>query len=159
VPEVRERENFYGNMMWIVDGGTACEICGKPVIESPTLLGKSPYPVERWVSKNRKFYFKWRGESRAWVNAITKPLWFHFDELGIFTYKWIVEQSDTPRLSHGKMTYNTYHKTRFHDVKYLTLRDAMVLLEGKFCRVMRRAGFLKSHFGAHPSSQNSLFDF
>jgi competence CoiA-like predicted nuclease len=39
VPEVREREEFYGNMIWVLDGETA-------------LLERSPDPVERWVSRN-----------------------------------------------------------------------------------------------------------
>lgn len=120
---VREREEFYGNMMWIVDGST-------------TLLKRSKYPIERWKSKRGKFYYKWTGLTRAWVNEITKPLYIHFDELLIYTYHWHV---------YDRNGEAAYLKTP-DDSKPIFMRDALVLVDGEYCNIYNVDAAIKYFF-------------
>lgn len=144
VPEVREREEFYGNMMWVLDGETA-------------LLERSPDPVERWVSRNDTLYYKWTGEGRAWVNEISSSKWIHFPELDIYTYKWDKIVLDSPEMNRrGEMTDIRFRKVEDSRYNCLTLTDVMVNTQGKFCRILPKYDFAQQYLGFR---QKSLFDF
>lgn len=188
--EVREREQFYGRMIWIIDGGYAKHVLYEPwenpgamvntekgmvlnkyfsMYRSDTLLCRSDYPVERWISKNGMFYYKWRGTCRAWVEETSASKWIHFSELHIKTYfwetgkyskseyKWMVDlfhainkdRSDTP-------PNIKYIKKECSKLGIVVLRDVLVNPKGKFCEILSKYKFAERYLGF---KQKSLFDF
>lgn len=68
--EVREREEFYGNMIWVIDGDELI----KEVV------------VDRMISKEDKFYFTYSLKKRAWMKEIQKRVFYHFKKLIVYTY-------------------------------------------------------------------------
>jgi len=70
--EVRERENFYGTMIWVIDGSSIGD-----------------FRLERWFSSKGKPYYKLDKIKRSWVLEITKPVFFHFESLFFqYTNRW-----------------------------------------------------------------------
>lgn len=159
VCEVRERENFYNKMFWIVDGGSIIRLLGDCYIKkSPTLLESSPAPVERWVSKNGKFYLKWVGRMREWVDEISKDKWVHFSEIPLKTYYWHIERYDRPQFNRytGEWVKQRYHKQLDERFEETILKDVMVRPKGKFCNILTKREFVGRHLLIKPAS---LFDF
>lgn len=134
--EVREREEFYDNMAWIVDGEIA-------------LLKRSPPPVEKWKSRNGRYYYKWVGKTRAWVGEITKPLYIHFHNVRpIFYYYWEpYERVDGVTIPDLKPIYKTaYRKTREDRLPDIIKEDSMVLVNGEYCNMYNKDSLVRYLF-------------
>lgn len=186
--EVREREQFYGRMIWIIDGGIATYVPirdnydryiqtetgiilaeDQSVIKSNTLLKKSPHPVERWISKNNTFYYKWTGTPRAWIDEIGMSKWIHFSELHVKTWFWETGVYSKSEYEFRLALYHAMYKDRSDtppNIKYtakqctkyntVILKDVLVNTQGKFCKVLPKYEFAERYLGF---KQRSLFDF
>lgn len=142
--EVREREEFYEKMIWVLDGDSA-------------LLERSPAPVERWISRKDTFYYKWCGLTRAWVNEISSSKWIHFPYLYIYTYIWDTIELEEPEMNRkGEMTSLRYRKVEDTRFNRIDMEDVLVNTQGKFCKIMAKYDFAKKYLGY---KQKSLFDF
>lgn len=144
--DVRDRETFYGRMIWIIDGASV-----------------SSFAVERWISKDDKYYLKWGGKLKAWMNEIRRLKYFHFEQMAINTYYWqnyYVEYGTniSPQYSMPEPAYNPIKKWRkkCSSDHPIVLRDVLVKTNGEFCEIVSKADFVKKYFGR---KQDSLFNF
>lgn len=149
--DVRERESFYGSMIWVIDGDSVGE-----------------FRVEQWISKNDTYYLKWEGKLKSWINEIQKTKFFHFRRLEIHTYYWQNAYRET-----DYYPYTTYNKMPVQPapVKFwkparlsaypMVLEDILVKIDEKFCRIVSKPEFMRTYFGrtAAQKKQNSLFNF
>jgi hypothetical protein len=112
VSEVQAREEFYGQMIWILDGST---------------IGK--FSFERWKSTTGRIYYKLRGIKKKWILAITKPLFFHFDILHVERTQWWNDQE-------------FYHGPDGEEGKKETFTDVLIEWQNhKFARIFTRDEF------------------
>lgn len=138
--EVREREEFYGKMIWVLDGN---EIC-------PNVA------IDQFVSKDERLYFR-RGEiKKAWVNEITKPCYVHFNEKHYSTYfyyneYYMVYGVLTKRLKKAPVPGAESHLTDF----------LIKLKKDRYCEVIPDKTKFLSRFGSYDKSagRRSLFGF
>ncbi len=138
VAEIRDREKFYKNMIWVLDGD---EIC--PDME-----------FNQFVSRDGNLYFKHGRIKKAWVKEIRKPLYIHFSHRYYDTYYYWNEYT---------MWGGTLQKhLRKSNVKGAPneLKDFLLRIDVKYCEVITsRAIFLKQ-FGLLKSNKTkSAFDF
>lgn len=59
--EVRDRENFYGKMIWVIDGESIGD-----------------FDFSKWRSEKGREYYVIRKIKRSWIQSTTKPVFFHF---------------------------------------------------------------------------------
>ncbi len=148
--EVREREAFYGSMIWVLDG---------------TAIGK--FWIERWISKNDTFYLKYEGKLKAWVDEIKKTKYYHFPSLTINSFYWRNEyqapgyydpfpQKEMPSMP---APIKRWRKVPL-DVRSIVLEDVLVKTNNGFCDILSKQQFKDRYFRrpSEPKRQHSLFD-
>jgi competence CoiA-like predicted nuclease len=140
--EVREREEFYGNMIWVIDGDEVCP----------------GFMVEQNVSREEHLYFKHSGVKKAWVNEITKPCFIHFSKQRYDTYYYYQEF----RLYEGIL--NKSLKKSIVPGGTEQLNDVMIQLHNwvknkRYCSVMSKRDFIAKFIPPIPRRQKSLFSF
>lgn len=82
--DVREREEFYGNMIWVVDGDE--------LLKSAVL--------DRKISKEDNLYFTFSCKTPSWIKEIKKPIYYHFKKLSAQTYFYYYRY-DVHKLGYG----------------------------------------------------------
>lgn len=135
--EVREREEFYGNMVWIIDGDEVCP----------------EFRLERYVSREENLYFKRDKIKKAWVNEITKPCFLNFKERVYNTYYYYNEYI----LYNGIL--NKKLKKDIVQGGSERAGDILVQLNGKYCNVISKPDFITKFIPQSPRRQKSLFAF
>lgn len=110
--EVREREQFYENMVWILDGETAPR--------------KDYTPVEKWLSKKGKWYYKFFADRmKPWTCEISKPQYIHFDKLGCWSHHWVCDSRTRSGWAVDSDGFEVLH-------------DVVVIPNGMFCKVVSK---------------------
>lgn len=144
--EVRERESFYGSMIWVIDGESV-----------------GSFVVERWISKNDDYYLKWDGKPKAWINEIKRTKYYHFKRLAIYTYYWqnyysVGYYSRYPQteIPVSCKPIKRWQKKQALDYPII-LEDVLVRPDKEFCKVIPKAEFVKMYFPAE--KPKSLFEF
>ena len=143
--DVRDREDFYKNMIWVVDGDEVC----------PNMA------LDQYVSKTDSLYFRHGEIKKSWVNEISKPLYIHFSHKYYDTYYYYNEYT---------MIYNTLHKRlRKAPVNGAPreLKDFLLRISGRYCEVIpsridffKRFGPFYAGYGlSMPNKAKSLFNF
>lgn len=121
--EVRAREDFYDNMIWIIDADRIGE-----------------FDFRKWVSAKGFQYYQLRGIKRSWIRAITKPVYFHFTHIYL-TKIWRWEENNDPyRRSKWYPTSSDMPPEHFDDV-------LVKWTDSKFAKIMPKADFCKRFFG------------
>lgn len=154
--DVREREEFYGNMIWVIDGD---ELLKNAILE-------------RWISKEETFYHTFTCKIPAWIKEIQKPIFYHFKKLSAHTYFW------TYRYHVHKLSYMAGHSNAWDTIQekiekkwnkacvdgYPETYEDILISPGKeknYCSTISKAQFKKSMLTSRKPSPppKSLFNF
>jgi len=150
--EVRERETFYGSMIWVLDG---------------TSIGK--FRIERWISKNDTFYLKHESDLRAWVNEIKKTKFYHFPKITIDSFYWQNEYHADGYygpfpLKEMPVVPNPIKKWKRVplNVRPIVLEDVLIKTNNGFCDIISKSQFVNRYFKRPKfttTPKKSLFNF
>lgn len=154
--DVREREAFYGNMIWVIDGDE--------LLKNVT--------VERMISREDGFYFVCSFKKKSWMDEIKKPIYYHFKSLAVYTY-YYQKRYTIHNFSHQfgersgwKLDYEKpvgkWHRVAIDG--YPMIYEDVILQPGKekYCYLKSKDQFKKELLTPrNPSTkkQDSLFDF
>jgi len=148
--DVRDREAFYGNMIWVIDGTEVLK----------------DFRIERWISKEGSYYFKHHGKTNAWINEIKAPRYYHFSQIAFHTYYWqnhyLPEYSGvgaSKEVPVSRPPVLKWKRTN-REGRAIILEDILVEPNEEYCKLISKSDFVRQHFGAAiKRKQDSLFDF